>query len=46
MCLQQQYQICIDVSHKQADSVKDRPMVSHTLIGGQTCVQNGTQMRQ
>ena len=25
MCLQQQYQICIDVSHKQADSVKDRP---------------------
>ena len=28
-CPQQQYQICIDVSHKQADSVKDRPRSGH-----------------
>ena len=27
--LQQQYQIFIDISHKQADSVKDRPRSGH-----------------
>ena len=44
----QQYQSCIDVSHKQADSVKDRRgQVIHRLnhtCGGQTCVRNGTPM--
>ena len=29
MCPQQQYQVCIDVSYKQADSVKDRPRSDH-----------------